>query len=124
MGSGEGLELDKDVIFNSDGLRDLFNFSLEVGDLGDEERSKFTGFRASLRDFSGESVELEFKGINLRLEFKILFSDGRGLFLDLGGDFFLSNRHLGEFGLERTDSQFEFTFSLGQGLENKLKEEE
>ena len=118
------MELDKDVIFNSDGLRDLFNFSLEVGDLGDEERSKFTGFRASLRDFSGESVELEFKGINLGLEFKILFSDGRGLFLDLGGDFFLSNRHLGEFGLERTDSQFEFTFSLGQGLENKLKEEE
>jgi len=73
--SDKGFNFHEEIVFNGDSSGDGFNFSLEVGDLGDEDLSHGTSSRAQFSDLLGEEIKFNFQGINLLLVFKILLSD-------------------------------------------------
>jgi hypothetical protein len=115
LGSDKGLDFDEKVVFNSDWAGDGFNFSLEVGDLGNEDLSDWTRGRARFSNWLGEHVKFNLESVNLLLVFKIISSNFCVGTSDLWGELLLGDRELGHFKVEFVDSVSEFGFSDVKG---------
>lgn len=83
--SDKALELNQDIIFDSDSFADIFDFPLQRTDFFDEFLAQNAGITADGRNLFGEGIQLHLESVDLGLKFHILFGNFVLLLLDFSG---------------------------------------